>query len=395
MSYYIRSLGNGRHSVVCPWDEEHTTGSKGDGSTIIFDGSDGKPAAFHCSHSHCSQRTLKDVLKFFNKEHLLAKGDSQKNEIRGFEFKPLESLFLEPEEPIRWIVDKILGAGGISLLAAKPKAGKTTLCTQLALAVSKGEEFLGRGTIKGRVLHLAVEEKKSELIRRYKDQGATGKEDIFVHVAASPKDAIDLLRDIIVQYKPSLLIVDTLFRVVSIENGNDYAEVTSALEPIQRLARELNVHIMLVHHLGKNEREGSDGVLGSSAISASVDNVIILNRNEKYRTIKTDQRYGDCLEETILVFDPITRRTTVGDTKKSDIVSEMSDAICEFLKESKTLMTGEGILNGVRGNRQKVFAALKNLELKGTILKSGKGGRGDPYKYGFNPQSPSVGRDDY
>ena len=48
-----------------------------------------------------------------------------------------------------WIWDGILPDGGMSLLVAKPKVGKTTLAFGLGVAVSRGTEFLGRATMQG------------------------------------------------------------------------------------------------------------------------------------------------------------------------------------------------------------------------------------------------------
>jgi AAA domain len=48
-----------------------------------------------------------------------------------------------------WIWDGILPAGGMSLVVAKPKVGKTTLAFDLAVSVARGSEFLNRKTEQG------------------------------------------------------------------------------------------------------------------------------------------------------------------------------------------------------------------------------------------------------
>ena len=399
MPRYIRDLGDGKHAVECPWDSEHTTGERGDTSTIIFDGSNGRPEGFKCQHSHCSHRTAADVLEFFGvspqfEKSMSAEQDHMDREKKGFNFKSLKDLFDEPEELVPWLVDQLLITGGTSILAAKPKAGKTTISTQCALAVARGESFLGKSTVKGPVLHIAVEEKKSEVIRRYRDQGATGTEQIYVHTTSSPHDAVSLLKSAILEYKPVFVIVDTLFKVVKVENGNDYSEVIKALEPLQILARELNTHIMMVHHLGKSEREGADSLLGSTGISGSTDNVIVITKKENLRTIKTVPRYGEEIEETNLVFDPETRRTMLGSTKKADSFADLSAEILEFLKTSDGPMKSTNILSGVGGNKGKFFAVLKAMTSSGVLLKTGQGGKGDPARYSPNP-NPPMPHDDY
>lgn len=62
---YGRQIGEGKHSVVCPWTSEHThqdwTGT--DGSTVLWEtGTAGRPV-WHCSHAHCSGRYLVHALR--------------------------------------------------------------------------------------------------------------------------------------------------------------------------------------------------------------------------------------------------------------------------------------------------------------------------------------------
>src|ERR1700684_4033998 len=61
-------------------------------------------------------------------------------------------------QPIPFIVDGLLPNGSLSLLAAKPKQGKSNLSRHLAVCVSKGEPFLGRKVSKGEVLVVSLED---------------------------------------------------------------------------------------------------------------------------------------------------------------------------------------------------------------------------------------------
>jgi AAA domain len=49
------------------------------------------------------------------------------------------------------------------------------------------------------------------------------------------------------------IIADPLFRFVRVRDGNDYAAVTNALEPLHALARESGAYVLAVHHLGKGD----------------------------------------------------------------------------------------------------------------------------------------------
>ena len=59
---YRRPLVGDKHSTLCPWTGEHSTTSPASGSdTVIWEAADGWPR-FHCSHAHCADRTLRDVI---------------------------------------------------------------------------------------------------------------------------------------------------------------------------------------------------------------------------------------------------------------------------------------------------------------------------------------------
>lgn len=64
-----RSLGQGRHAVVCPWEHEHTGGARFDSSTAIFPPKPGSGlGGFACLHSHCAHRTWRDVVEALPRE---------------------------------------------------------------------------------------------------------------------------------------------------------------------------------------------------------------------------------------------------------------------------------------------------------------------------------------
>jgi hypothetical protein len=62
---YRRPLGAGKHSATCPWSDTHTTGLPGDTSTVVWEAEGDRWPTFHCSHSHCHGRALRDVLNLW------------------------------------------------------------------------------------------------------------------------------------------------------------------------------------------------------------------------------------------------------------------------------------------------------------------------------------------
>jgi hypothetical protein len=64
-------LKAGKHSLRCPWEAEHTTGS-GTSTTVVFEVDDdrrGMRHGFECRHAHCADRSVRDLLVFVEQAH--------------------------------------------------------------------------------------------------------------------------------------------------------------------------------------------------------------------------------------------------------------------------------------------------------------------------------------
>jgi 5S rRNA maturation endonuclease (ribonuclease M5) len=304
----------------------------------------------------------------------------------SFNLQSLRDCFDAPEEEQQWLVEGILPTGGMSVMSAKPKVGKSTVARQLALNVATGTPFLGRETRQREVIYLALEEKLQEVKDHFRALGATGDEPIFIHCGSTPVAAMEEARVLLQKYPGALLIIDPLFKFARVKDGNDYIQVTSALEPILALARETDAHILCVHHASKGERaDPTDAILGSTAIFANVDSALMLNRYDDYRTISSRQRYGEDLPETVLEFDSQRRAVILGASRGQADQNAREQQILKFLESNPGAVEAD-ILAGVVGRRQNKVSDLRNLV--GTRIKrEGKGGKKDPYRYSLSPWS--------
>lgn len=281
------------------------------------------------------------------------------------------------DEPIPWLIDDLIIKGGCSLLAAKPKVGKTTFSRSMALAVSRGEDFLNRKTYKSKVLLLTLEDKLSEVGRHFKSMGANEADEISI-LSVAPKSAVKL-RKIIEENNFALIVIDTMILGLhGLYDLNDYLQVTQAISPYVAVARETNAHIMLCHHLSKRERGGGDQILGSTALFGAVDSVLLLDRQKQHRILSTIQRYGRDW--------PLTRLslTDVGHVEVGDeVVSEttIQDQILESLANANQPMTEKEIEFLVYGRTSEKRKNLRQLLQQGAIIRSGSGSKSSPYQY--------------
>jgi hypothetical protein len=300
----------------------------------------------------------------------------------GFTLKSLGELLKKPTMPVDYIVNNLLVAGTTSAVVGKPKAGKGTLARNLALAVARGDDFLGFSTRQGEVIYLALEEREADVRDDFRAMGADGGEPILIHAAAAPADGIRALCDLVRDRKPLLVVIDTLFRLVRIKDECAYAETYAALGPLVDAARETGTHIQLVHHAGKTPKtDAIDAPLGSTAIGGAVCTLVVLKRTERYRTVQTVQRIGQDMPEIVLRFDPETRRLSVGGTRFEADTAATGEEILAFL-EAATEPKGEAVITeAVEGRTRIVREALRQLVRQGKVSREGQGKKGSPYTY--------------
>jgi len=301
--------------------------------------------------------------------------------VDDFSLTHIGDLLAEPEDAVEWLVEDLLPMAGLGFLGAKPKVGKSTLSRNLALAVSRGGEFLGRRCAQGTVIYLALEEKRSQVKRHFRLMGATDSDPILVHVAKAPKDGLAALLRLMRDHQPVLVIIDPLLRFTRVRDEKAYAELSNALEGVMAAAREFNCCILATHHAPKaTGTDAIDSLLGSTALSGAPDTVMVLRRQEQERTIETVQRYGSDLERAVLTLDPETGLLRLAGTVAEAHRQETHRRVLELLGSGVEMTTPE-VTEAVDGRKADVLQALGDLAAAGQLSRSGTGRKGDPYRY--------------
>jgi hypothetical protein len=314
----------------------------------------------------------------------------------AFEFKSLADLYSQPDDGCESLLDGLLQKGGFSILAAKPKVGKSTLARNLVLAIARGDQaFLGREIkISGPAVYLGLEEKTSEVRAHFQRMGASPDLPIYIHTGSalmvSAGQAIIDLDKVIGEKKAVLAVVDTLQRLLRLKDLNKYGEVSLTLEPLVKVARDSGCHIMLVHHTKKGPDDDIlDSVSGSTAIGGACDTLIAMKKAGVNRTVESRQRYGKDLPCTVLAFDEKTGLITPGGTLDEFQLQERCKAILALLGDHD-LMAAEIKAALTNYNSGSIHESLEHLVTEGKIERVGSGIKGDPYRYRMSKGDVSV-----
>jgi RecA-family ATPase len=182
--------------------------------------------------------------------------------------------------------------------------------------------------------------------------------------------------------QPPLVIIDTLGKAVTVSDINDYAKVNRMITPFIETAMKTGIHLMLLHHANKNTgAEGIDISLGSSAITGAVDTVLTLTRKDNYRLIRSDQRYGEALPETLIVYDPGNRTLTKLGEAKAYEHSQIEGKITAVLRKHEKGLPADDISRLAEVRAEKGRAVLNDMVERGKVTCKGAGKRNDPKLY--------------
>ena len=172
---------------------------------------------------------------------------------------------------------------GVTILAGRPKIGKSWLALQLALSVARGSRALGRFGVErsGGVLYYGLEEsprRTKSRLRKFINHDEPYLENLGMAYRLPPLlngGAIEIDKRL-AGNQAELLVIDTLLAVVR-ETGNrdllrsDYNEVKALCE----IAEKHRLAVLLIHHLRKMPAGGYalDAVAGTTGLTASADSI--------------------------------------------------------------------------------------------------------------------------
>jgi hypothetical protein len=193
--------------------------------------------------------------------------------------KALETMTFDP---IKHVVPGIL-IEGLTLFAGKPKIGKSWFLLDVAIAVANGGFTLGElHCIQGDALYCALEDSERRLQSRLRKLSLGFPERLFyfTELPRLSTGGLDQIRAWIVAHPQArLIIIDTLAMVREGKKREDtnYDADYQAVLDLRKLANELKIAVVVVHHLRKAEADDVfDTISGTLGLTGAPDSILVL-----------------------------------------------------------------------------------------------------------------------
>ena len=288
-------------------------------------------------------------------------------------------------EATRWLITGVVATGGVGLIAAEPKTGKTWAATEIAIAVATGTRAFGEFFAeKGVVAYFYAEDDARSVRNRIRalmvgrNLDAAAPADLYV----CPRGQfIDVTKDddlawVIASARRvgplSLLVLDPL-RDISSAAEDKSDEMRDVMRRMRLVGEVLGCTVVLMHHttkLGadtKGRRPGAR-MRGSSAIHGSTDSGLYLEyadgdgRSHFEVKATSEIKSGRSAGEYVLSLDVV-------DDEGGEAVQATYTTTREATKpKSKRELAAEAKARKEVGDDDAVFEFVRTLAMRGDVL---------------------------
>ncbi len=282
--------------------------------------------------------------------------------------------------PMKYVVPGYI-AEGLTLLAGKPKIGKSWFCLDVGIAVATGGTCLGGVQCEqGEVLYLALEDNRRRLQSRMRMLGAEFPPAMHFSTEWPRADdgGIDALAEWLAKSPAArLVMIDVLamFRMPKGQNESLYDADYNSLKKLHALASDTGVAILPVHHLRKAASESGDPfetVSGTMGLTGAVDTALIFDRTSSGVTLYARGRDIEEIETAVTFDRDACRWVALGEPGEVRMSAERKE-ILDLLRNHSDPMGPKDIAVALGSTDANVRQTLKRMAEAGEVEKAARG----------------------
>jgi hypothetical protein len=301
----------------------------------------------------------------------------------------------ELEAPVRqqsWLIERLWTHQAVGIIGGSPKSGKTWLALDMAVSVASGTPCLDTFPVfsPGPVLLYAAEDSAAALRIRVETLARVHEVDfqqLDVHIIKIDSLRLDLpehqdrLESTLRVYKPTLLVLDPLVRVHSIDE-NVAGQVSMLLGYLRSLQRKTGAAIAVIHHIRKNvSPTGAAGysLRGSSDLYAWLDSFLYLRMHQGQRTLSAEHRSAPAFGPVALelassdLLGTFLKVSSISNNPPELPQNGLTSRIIELLSSAPEPLTIDTLRSRLRVRNQRVVETLRSLTAQGKIQRNTRG----------------------
>jgi hypothetical protein len=295
--------------------------------------------------------------------------------------------------PVSFLVPGLIPEG-VTLLASRPKTGKSWLLLQIGAAIAHGTSPLVTAAepVCGDVLYLSLEDGERRVQRRMtKHFGAhrdcwPGRLEIATSWRTLDEGGLQDLRQWCAGApKPTLIMIDTLKKVrAQKRNGQtDYAADYEACEGLMQLVQVFpGLAIIVAHHDRKMDADDVfDTVSGTLGLTGGVDTIAVLKRGGLGITLHIQGRdLVDDVEKAIRFDRETCRWTILGEAVEVRRSTERNKVLAALQRGSADGMSVSALMEAAQCSRSATDSLLSRMCADGEIERTSRGRYSLPIK---------------
>lgn len=311
------------------------------------------------------------------REHLDFLSSAYKPSAERFAWTTGGAILAEPEEDeSTHLWRRVVVPGAVTLLAGSPKAGKSWLLYAFASAVSRGDPWAGHPTTKVPVVLLSEEGRRTirPKVRRFGAQEVIVIPRSGVPAGVSWEEVAAEAGEKCRREGAGCLIVDTFSHWADLAPDDEQKEgpIRRAMRPVQKVADELGIPVVVSHHLGHSGR-----IRGSTALQQVPDTLVTITAEdpeapERQLAFKGRFEPEACVVRHIPNGDGPDTYAFLGSPKRARSQA-LYDAIGKHLLEQQSWVSGSEVREALGKRKADVLAALSEMAYAGRIQRLGAG----------------------
>ena len=286
------------------------------------------------------------------------------------------------DEPVKWMIDKVLPVGSFSALFGPPGSFKSFIALDIAEAIATGRTWMGNEVSEqGAVLYLCGEGfgGVGARIKAIKHHHGTGDgAPIYVirhqlNLRSSVEDfnalmiAVEnLVTELGINFK--LIIIDTLARAFGGGNENDSSDMGSFISSCGRIQQIIqDCALMILHHSGK---DATKGLRGHSSLLGAVDTELELIRFEdSMKGIIRTAKQKDGEDGTRIGFEMVSVELAppAGSLQIGDPITSLAVQASELGEYEGNKKTGKSNAGSGRNQRMEMQCLLNVIKRSGVL----------------------------